>query len=169
MPDADQLLFRKVMGRFATGVTVVTTAVRGEAFGMTANAFMAGSLVPPLCVISVARAARMHARLRAAGHFGVTLLGEAQQPLSQHFSGRGPIGAAAPKFRYLGDVPVLADGIGAIAADIAGTAACGDHTLFLGRVTAMEAEDGRPLLFYGGRYAALHPGEQVADIAYSFW
>ena len=169
MPEVDPGLFRKVMGRFATGVTVVTTSVAGEVFGMTANAFMAGSLAPPLCVISIARAAQMHGRLVSARRFGVSLLGEAEQPLSQRFSGRGPIGAAAPAFRYLGEIPVLAGGIGALAADVVATAACGDHTLFVGRVTAMEPAEGRPLLFYAGRYAALHPGEQVADIAYSFW
>jgi flavin reductase (DIM6/NTAB) family NADH-FMN oxidoreductase RutF len=168
-PQIDQVMFRKVMGRFATGVTVVTTSVAGEVFGMTANAFMAGSLAPPLCVISIAGAARMHERLRSERRFGVSFLGQAEQWLSQRFSGRSPIHAAAPEFRYFGDVPVLAGCVGALAADVIFTAPCGDHTLFIGRVTAMEAKGGPPLLFYEGRYAALHPTEQVADIAYSFW
>ena len=60
-------LFRRVMGRFATGVTVVTTRIGAETFGMTANAFMAGSLEPLLCVVSINRTARMHARLIEAG------------------------------------------------------------------------------------------------------
>src|SRR4051812_38865036 len=81
-------LFRKVMSRFATGVTVITTDVGGEVFGMTANAFMAGSLTPPLCVISIARSAKMHARLVESRRFGVSFLAEPQAPLAQHFAGR---------------------------------------------------------------------------------
>jgi flavin reductase (DIM6/NTAB) family NADH-FMN oxidoreductase RutF len=68
---AEAQLFRQVMGRFATGVTVVTTRLNGETFGMTANAFMAGSLEPMLCVVSISRTAQMHGRLQAAGHYGV--------------------------------------------------------------------------------------------------
>jgi hypothetical protein len=67
--------FRRVMASFATGVTVITTRVRGEVRGMTANAFMSGSLDPPLCVISVGVKARMHGFLMEAGHFGVNILG----------------------------------------------------------------------------------------------
>jgi flavin reductase (DIM6/NTAB) family NADH-FMN oxidoreductase RutF len=76
-----QLLFRQVMGRFATGVTVVTTCVGEETFGMTANAFMAGSLEPMLCVVSINRAAQMHSRLLQAGHYGVSFLTQLQQHL----------------------------------------------------------------------------------------
>jgi flavin reductase (DIM6/NTAB) family NADH-FMN oxidoreductase RutF len=81
-------LFREMMGSFATGVTVITTATRREVRGMTANAFMSGSLSPPLCVISVACAARMHGFLAEAGHFGVSILSQDQQRLSAHFAGQ---------------------------------------------------------------------------------
>ena len=69
-----QRLFRGVMGRFATGVTVVTTRVGDEIYGMTANAFMAASLEPMLCVVSINHTAQMHARLLAERHFGVSFL-----------------------------------------------------------------------------------------------
>ena len=69
----DLALFRRVMGRFATGVTVITAEAEGGVRGMTANAFMSGSLTPPLCVISVAKQARLHGALTAAGHFGVSI------------------------------------------------------------------------------------------------
>ena len=82
-----QRLFRQVMGRFATGVTVVTTQIGTETFGMTANAFMAGSLDPMLCVISINHAAQMHGRLRQAGHYGVSFLSQEQQHLAAHFAG----------------------------------------------------------------------------------
>src|SRR5271156_6625102 len=75
-PDgaATEALFRRVMASFVTGVTVITTQLRGEIRGMTANAFMSGSLDPPLCVISVALKARMHAFLLEADHFGISIL-----------------------------------------------------------------------------------------------
>ena len=83
-----QRLFRQVMGRFATGVTVVTTRLGNETFGMTANAFMAGSLEPMLCVVSINHSAQMHARLRQAGHYGVSFLSQEQQHLAAQFAGK---------------------------------------------------------------------------------
>lgn len=164
-----EAMFRKVMGRFATGVTVVTARLDGEVFGMTANAFLAGSLSPPLCAISIARAAKMHLHLEAAGCFGISFLSEEQAHLSQHFAGR-KVAGVAPMFRYLGGIPVLAGGVGGVAAEIAHTADCGDHTLFIGRITALEAAEHRPLLFYSGRYATLDREQRFEDLGrHSFW
>ena len=100
-------LFRRVMASFVTGVTVITTQVRGEVRGMTANAFMSGSLEPPLCVISVGMKARMHAFLLEAGHFGVNILSRGQEPLIGHFAGR-PVEGIDPIYRYEADTPVFA-------------------------------------------------------------
>ena len=164
-----QAMFRKVMGRFATGVTVVTARVDGEVFGMTANAFLAGSLSPPLCAISIARAAKMHLHLEAAGCFGISFLSEEQAHLSQHFAGR-KVAGVEPMFRHLGGIPVLDGGVGAVAAEIADTVDCGDHTLFIGRITALEAAEHRPLLFYSGRYATLDREQRFEDLGrHSFW
>jgi flavin reductase (DIM6/NTAB) family NADH-FMN oxidoreductase RutF len=166
---ASQALFRSVMSRFATGVTVVTASVDGEVLGMTANAFMAGSLVPPLCVISIGRAAKMHAHIQAAGRFGVSFLSEQQLHLSQHFARKGSAGVQ-PAFRVVGDIPVLEGGVGAVAAEVAATAACGDHTLFIGRIIAMDFAESRPLVFYGGRYATLDRERRLDDGGlHSFW
>jgi len=145
-------LFRQVMGRFATGVTVITTTVEDQVYGMTANAFMAGSLEPMLCVISINKSAHMHQRLVRAGQFGVSLLSEWQQHLSAHFGGRR-LDKLRPEFKFLGTTPVLTRAIASMAATIVDMAKCGDHTLFVGRLIHMETAPGRPLLFYGGRYA----------------
>jgi flavin reductase (DIM6/NTAB) family NADH-FMN oxidoreductase RutF len=155
-PRADaQRLFRQVMGRFATGVTVVTTHLAGETFGMTANAFMAGSLEPMLCVVSINRTAQMHARLQAAGHFGVSFLSQEQQHLAAHFAGKR-LERLNPEFELRGRTPILQRAVAAVTADIVDTASCGDHTLFIGSVTSLDAgEATRPLLFHGGRYARL--------------
>lgn len=157
VPDADatfKQLFRKVMGRFATGVTVVTTNADNCVYGMTANAFMAGSLEPPLCVVSINRTAKLHARLRVGASFGVSFLSEWQQHLSSHFAGKR-FDAAAPEFTYRGGTPILARAVGAVTADVIATADCGDHTLFIGLISHLETAPARPLLFYGGRYARI--------------
>src|SRR5690606_13912078 len=89
--------FRDDMGQFATGVVVVSTEVDGDAHAMTANAFMSGSLEPPLVLVSVACTARMHEKIRAAGQFGVSVLAQHQLQVSSYFAGR-PVDGFAPEF-----------------------------------------------------------------------
>src|SRR4029079_5176968 len=134
----DHMLFRRVMGSFATGVTVITTEARGEVRGMTANAFMSGSLEPPLCVISVAKRARIHPRLVEAGHFGVSILAKDQERLSTHFAG-GPVADIAPDFLRTGRTPVLGGARATIAANITACHDCGDHSIFIGHIVHLEA------------------------------
>src|SRR5665213_4424532 len=88
-PPIDVALFRRVMGCFATGVTVITAEAEEGVRGMTANAFMSGSLNPPLCIVSVSKKARMHELLEKAGHFGVSMLARGQENVSQHFARQG--------------------------------------------------------------------------------
>jgi len=150
-----QRLFRQVMGRFATGVTVVTTQIGTETFGMTANAFMAGSLDPMLCVISINHAAQMHGRLRQAGHYGVSFLSQEQQHLAAHFAGKRLAGLA-PEFELHGRTPILKRALASVTAEIVDTAECGDHTLFVGSINGLVlGSSAPPLLFFGGRYARL--------------
>jgi flavin reductase (DIM6/NTAB) family NADH-FMN oxidoreductase RutF len=160
--SASKQLFRHVMGRFATGVTVVTTADANQVYGMTANAFMAGSLEPMLCVISINHTAQMLQRLQRAGHFGVSFLSEWQQHLSAHFAGQR-LANVGPEFTYRGSTPVIARALAAITATIVDTAACGDHTLFVGRVDHMETAAGKPLLFYAGRYARVDFSNSIEE------
>src|SRR5262245_35624874 len=80
--------FRRTLGMFATGVTIVTTRVGEQVHGMTANAFMSVSLRPPLILIAVDRRARMNALLREGAHYGVSVLEERQLALSDLFAGR---------------------------------------------------------------------------------
>jgi flavin reductase (DIM6/NTAB) family NADH-FMN oxidoreductase RutF len=159
---ASRQLFRQVMGRFATGVTVVTTTGSNQIYGMTANAFMAGSLDPMLCVISINRTAQMHERLLRAGHFGVSFLSEWQQHLSAHFAGQR-LGAIGPEFTYRGLTPILARAVAAVTADVVDTTECGDHTLFIGQINHMETAVGRPLLFYRGRYARIDLSNSIEE------
>jgi flavin reductase (DIM6/NTAB) family NADH-FMN oxidoreductase RutF len=153
-PEIDAPLFRRVMASFVTGVTVITARDGEQPRGMTANAFMSGSLDPPLCVVSVAKRAHMHQALTRAGHFGVNILSETQERLSDHFAGR-PDPTLAVRFEFFGEVPLLPGVCAQIAAEITARHDCGDHTLFIGHILFMEAADRPPLLYHAGRYGAL--------------
>ena len=165
----DSTLFRRVMGRFATGVTVITAEAEGSVHGMTANAFMSGSLAPPLCVVSVAVNARMHSHLHAAGHFGVNILAKGQEAISAHFAGRG-LGQLIVDFDRVTRVPLLKSASAVIAAEIAAWHDCGDHTLFIGRIIHMCDDDRAPLVYHGRSYGAFVPStERAIDPTTEFW
>ena len=153
-------VFRRALGRFATGVIVLTAGPRGAPHAMTANAFTSGSLRPPLVVVSVGRHARMHRKLGRVRRFGVSILDQAQEPASRHFAGQA-IAGFAPVFAELGGVPVLAAAAVTIAARIKHRYDCGDHTLFVGEVRALTVNaPGPPLLYYEGRYGMLQAARQ---------
>ena len=155
-PEIDAPMFRRVMGRFPTGVTVITADDDGAPRGMTANAFMSASLRPPMCVISVAKRARMHAVVLRAAHFGVNVLAEDQEDLSIHFAGGAEL-ARNIAFDLRGPAPLIAGACARIAAEIVGRHDCGDHTLIVGRIARMEADDRLPLVYHASRYARLAP------------
>ena len=156
--------FRDAMGQFATGVVIVSTEIEGEAHAMTANAFMSGSLDPFLVLVSIARTARMHDRLRTAGHFGVSVLSQSQQWISNHFAGR-PSPDRRPAFEPLSRTPVVAGAAVRLSADLRHEYACGDHTLYVGEVWALQVdrEPGEPLLYYGGRYRQVAMPDWMAE------
>ncbi len=165
----DSMLFRRVMGRFATGVTVITAEAEGGVRAMTANAFMSGSLSPPLCIISVATKARLHRALNEAGHFGVSMLAQGQEAISQHFAGQG-VSQPDVLFEHMRGVPVLAGVSAAIAAEIVARHDCGDHSLFIGHIIGMRDDERPPLVFHSGKYATVHYRKETpANPAIDFW
>ena len=157
-PIVDAAQFRRVMGRFASGLTVITAEASGEIRGMTASAFMSGSLDPPLIVISVARKARMHEHLLAAGRFGVNILCADQRDIATHFAGRAVEGLNAA-FAVRDGIPILEACETVITATIETTYACGDHTIFLGRILTLTADDQPPLLYHAGHFRVLASDE----------
>jgi len=155
-PDPTE--FRRVMGLFATGVTVITAQVADEVHGMTANAVMSVSLDPLLLCVSVGRQARMHGLLVRAGGFALNILSADQQALSQFFASAWKHGAP-PEYRlepWVGG-PRLVGALAAAGCQIDGVLEGGDHHLFLGRVLALHRTEGplNPLLFFGGHYHRL--------------
>jgi flavin reductase (DIM6/NTAB) family NADH-FMN oxidoreductase RutF len=157
-PPLDPTEFRRTMGLFATGVTVLTVEAGGEMHGMTANAVISVSLDPLLVCVSVSRTARMHAFLRQGRSYALNILSEDQQALSQFFAGSWPH-ASPPEYRlepWVGG-PRLVGCVAAVGCEIDRVLDGGDHELFLGRVLALHRADGPPppLLFFGGRYYRL--------------
>ena len=165
--EIDARRFRRVMGRFATGVTVITARDGDGVRGMTATAFMSGSLEPPLCIVSVAKRARMHRLLLKAGHYGVSILAEGQEEYSRHFAGRRARSLTVG-FDEIAGVPLLADACGRIATEIAACHDCGDHSLFLGRILSLDSDGRPPLVYHAGRYGSFVPGPGDEPVP-EFW
>ena len=158
--------FRDAMGQFVTGVVVIATRNEGAVHAMTANAFMSGSIDPFLVLVSVARTARTHQYVREARHYGISILPQTQQWISNHFAGkRTP--DHNPVFESLDGAPVIAGAIVRLAADLYHEYLCGDHTLFVGKVRALEVDRNhtKPLLYYGGRYRHVAPLDWAAESA----
>jgi flavin reductase (DIM6/NTAB) family NADH-FMN oxidoreductase RutF len=147
-------VYRKAMGRFATGVTILTVAHEGQPRGMTANAFMSVSLEPPLIVVSVAHKARMHQYLAPGRGLGVNILCESQEALCLHFGGRPDPELEIP-FRNHGDEPLLQGSLANIVCRIERLVPAGDHELAIARVEHLAWTEQRPLLFFEGRFHQL--------------
>jgi flavin reductase (DIM6/NTAB) family NADH-FMN oxidoreductase RutF len=149
------LAFRRTLGMFATGVTVLTTRVGEQVHGMTANAFMSVSLRPPLVLISIDRRARMGALLHEGTRFGVSVLEARQTGLSDRFAGRVADDPPEATFEVVHETPLVEGALAHLVARVVRSYWGGDHSLFLGQVEFARYGDGRPLLFHGGRYERL--------------
>ena len=149
------LAFRRTLGMFATGVTVLTTRVGEQVHGMTANAFMSVSLQPPLVLISIDRRAKMGALLHEGTRFGVSVLEAKQTGLSDRFAGRVADELPEATFEVIHETPLVEGALAHLVARVVRSYWGGDHSLFLGQVEFARYGDGRPLLFHGGRYERL--------------
>lgn len=153
---ADTRPYRSALGRFASGVTVVTAQHEDGPHGMTANAFMSVSLDPPLVLVSVGHRASMHRILQGVKRYGISVLAEDQEILSNHFGGR-PVEGLKPRYFMHEGVPLLEGALAHFVVDVVEAHPVGDHTLYIGRVEFFEWRDDRPLLFGAGKYLKLHP------------
>jgi flavin reductase (DIM6/NTAB) family NADH-FMN oxidoreductase RutF len=153
------LAFRRTLGMFATGVTVITTTAAEQVHGMTANAFMSVSLRPPLVLISVDNRARMHAMLNEGKRIGISVLSETQEALSDRFAGRPGGNAPEPNFDVVRETPLVQGALAHLVARVTRSYWGGDHSLFLGHVEYAHYGKGSPLLFHGGHYEALSAPE----------
>ena len=146
------IAFRRTLGMFATGVTVLTTRMGDKVHGMTANAFMSVSLTPPLVLISLDRRARLCSMLHEASRFGVSVLADGQSALSDRFAGREAEPGPEARFFVVHETPLVDGALAHLVARVVRSYWGGDHSLFLGHVEYARYGEGRPLLFHGGRY-----------------
>jgi flavin reductase (DIM6/NTAB) family NADH-FMN oxidoreductase RutF len=157
VPDGDDL--RDVMRRFPTGVAVVTVDAHGSRLGQTVSALVSLSLEPPLVGISIAKQAQLHALLREAGGFAVSLLAGGQQWLSQHFARSvPPIAMWHGVAHHEGSegAPLLVGALGWLQCKLWAEYDAGDHTFFVGEVLAAElGADAPPLLHVRSAYRSL--------------
>jgi flavin reductase (DIM6/NTAB) family NADH-FMN oxidoreductase RutF len=147
----DDRLFRNAMGKFATGVTVITTSVNNEAHGMTANAFMSVSLYPKLVLISIGEKAKMNEYIKQSGKFAVSILSEDQKEMSMIFAGQIKEKRDVD-FKWMDELPVIENALVNLTCNVHESYVAGDHTLYVGEVTDLSLENGNPLSFFEGQY-----------------
>lgn len=148
--------FRRAMGLFATGVTVITVRVGDTVHGMTANAVTSVSLDPLLVLFCVDNRARMAQIIKEAGRFAINVLSEQQQALSSHFSGR-PVEGLEVDFVETEGVPTLSGNLATFVCTLDRIYDGGDHRVIFGRVDALTRATSTlpPLLYYAGTYRQL--------------
>jgi flavin reductase (DIM6/NTAB) family NADH-FMN oxidoreductase RutF len=153
----DKMELRRVMGHFATGVTIITTRSKdGKFYGLTANAFTSVSLDPPLLLVCVDKKAESYPYFEESKIFTVNVLSADQEALSRRFAVSG-----GPKFEGVAyrtganGAPILEGAVAFIECKLVEGYPGGDHTVYLGEVQEAETSDHKPLLFFRGGYRSL--------------
>lgn len=164
MPDPTSALiapelFRAVLGRFASGVTVVTTVDdEGRPHGMTVSAFSSLSLQPPLVLVCIGRDATLAPLLATRERMAVNILAASQQALSQRFASKVPDRFDGVAHRLVDPgVPVLEGALGWLGCRIVARHPAGDHVIYVGEVSAAGVGEGEPLAYFRGAYAGVVP------------
>jgi flavin reductase (DIM6/NTAB) family NADH-FMN oxidoreductase RutF len=156
----DRDIYRKVVGRFATGVAIVTTRLDGIDHAMTVNSFTSVSLDPLLVLFCAEKVARFHDAVMEAGVWGVSVLPASMEDASRFFAHRGREldGQLARWAHHRGEsgVALFTDAVATLEARTTSVHEGGDHSIVVGGVTALGARaDDRPLLYHQGRYKTL--------------
>lgn len=154
---------RAALGRFATGVTIVTTrAPDGAPVGLTVNSFNSVSLQPPLVLWSLARASRARVVFEAGSHWAVHVLRADQRALAQRFARRDADRWAGVAWTEgAGGVPLLPQALAWFECRAVQILPGGDHLILLGEVLRCRSAEGEPLLYHRGAFAALAPGQST--------
>jgi flavin reductase (DIM6/NTAB) family NADH-FMN oxidoreductase RutF len=158
LPDFTDRELRDALGRFATGVTVVTTMTAAGPLGITANSFSSVSLDPPLVLWSPARKSRRFPAFEAATHFAVHVLSAGQRALAEQFSGRGEGFAGIDYVPGYGEAPLIDGCTARFECRHAAGYDGGDHLIVVGEVLRLAQADLPPLLYHRGSYVSLSAG-----------
>lgn len=151
--------FRDVLGRFSTGIVLITAQIETGFAGMTANSFTSVSLDPPLVAVCAALTSTTWPGIRAVGGFAITILGECHEETSRLFAVHGADRFSGQDWTHTpAGHPVLPDGLGWLDCSIQTVQPHGDHELIIARATWWSGtRTGVPLIFHSGRYARLAP------------
>ena len=150
--------FRRALGHFATGVTVITVErENGHVHGMTANSFASVSLEPPLISVCVDHRARLLPLLKEKQRFGVNVLKQEQQAISEYFAGLEQNPEVQERlgisFRWTKEqIPLLENVLCQLSCKLSRLHVAGDHTIVIAEVESAKLSEGEPLLFYRGQY-----------------
>lgn len=157
MTEEEVLDLRQCLGKFATGVTVVTCHGSGGPCGITANSFSSVSLEPPLVLWNIAKVSNSLQAFLDADYFAVNVLGARQRDLSSHFAQSDHTQFENVDYETSGkDVPLLRGTVACFECRTHQIHDCGDHHIIVGKVENYRSEDGTPLLFYGGQYTTIN-------------
>lgn len=152
----DPELFRRVLGRFATGVTVVSFLRDGVPAGMTVNAFLSVSLEPPLVLVSVRKGSRFVEHVHLGDRCGINILSEQQRHLGPHFASQ-PEQEVVAHFSDHAGTPLLDGSLAQIIARVVDIHPAGDHLLYIAEIEHLaHGPDAQPLIFFSGRYKQIH-------------
>ncbi len=153
----DMKKFRQCLGKFATGVTIVTCADdEGRPYGITANSFSSVSLEPHLILWNVAKVSNSLQAFLDANYFAINLLARNQQDLSSHFAKSDhTLFDTVEINRSRENVPLIPDTLACFECRTHQIHDCGDHHIVMGEVVRFEESDADPLLFFSGKYAGL--------------
>ncbi len=157
----DAAEFRRIMGHFATGVTVVTSrdAAGGTPCGLTVNTVTSVSLRPTLVLVCVEQGADSHDCIRGSGYFAINILTSDQERLSRRFAGWDvdeKFAGVAYRTEATG-APILEDAMGWLDCRVRADYPGGDHTIFVGEVVAGDVRDEAPLIYFRGGYGRFTP------------
>ena len=149
--------FRAALGRFASGVTVVTTRDRtGRLHGITVSAFCSVSLEPPLILVCIDKTTGSHQALHETSSFVVNVLRDDQQYLSDRFASFVADKFDMVKYRSgIDELPVLEDVLANLECRLVYAHEGGDHTIFVGQIERATVTDGKPLLYWHGNYGKI--------------
>jgi len=149
--------FRAALGRFASGVTIVTARdAKGNLHGITVSAFCSVSLEPPLVLVCIDINTSSHQALTQTKSFVVNFLREDQQRISERFASYLPDKFEAVKYRSgIDDLPVLEDALANLECRLVNSHANGDHTIFVGQIEKATVNDGNPLIYWQSNYRSL--------------
>jgi flavin reductase (DIM6/NTAB) family NADH-FMN oxidoreductase RutF len=158
MPVSPEL-FRRALGRFASGVTVVTADDGQKRAGLTVSAFCSVSLTPPYVLVCIDHRSQALPVIRNAGRFAVNLLAEGQADISAHFASKiGDKFAAVAWSKGPGGQPLLDDTLGWLECTVIQEVSAGDHFILIGQVEAADIDDSKkPLLYYHSQYQRAVP------------